>query len=782
MSIASLLLMIRFRFRGLLRAPWRTASRIVLLSAAAGPSIALVLVAAGIARDPLPFADSGSLAVVAALRDGGTTPSYNLTYGDIDRLRASPQIARVAAVQLGERAGRADLFDFRGPEYTVRLTGARVSPAFFEIVGASAARGRVFTDASYAGGEDRAIVLSDRLWRQRFGASDDAVGSLVTLGGVAYSVTGVMAPEFVGTDREPVDVWMAWAPGGKEIRTRAEVCCTAVARMQPGVHFDAAGPALSQGATGKRYIPMPIREHLARQSIDAIALLSATAGLVVLLALVALVHGHMSYAAGASSELAVLSACGVPPRQLWSMLVAEDILLTVAAWPFIVASAAGAMTLVARLAPGVAAAGSTVGVVMLPALAGGCLLSMIASAAGTLVVTRRFARARSVTSLMKPQVSANSRARQVASLAIASTLTVVLVVASVVGASALRLSEERLGFDSSGVTMIDMRLSFERFKAPADVTLFEERAVNALRSVPGVVSAWRSDGVPIAAPGRTRALSNPLSGGRVNLTQYRADPAYFTELRIPLLEGRMFDSGDSGPVALVSKECAATLYGGRALGQMLDLAKPTKIIGVVGNVASRAGNWDHCSVFVPAAQDQTWSVRLLIRTAPGSRVNEEALRGAIALVDPAQPVSRFVDLPAVIGAALAPRRLTAAAVIALTVVAWLVGISWFQGALIKTLAEKRAEMGLRLAIGGTPARVAGAILGNEVRPLALGVLLGLAASVPVSRLTRHLVFQLSAPDVQAIAMTATLGIGTILALCAITVIRMTRREPRTLLY
>lgn len=784
MTMASIVLVGRLRLRGLLRARWRTAARLALIAVAVGPVVALADVSYQLRLGDLPFADPSTLTAVGSVyAKGSGATNFNLTFSDLARVQQDvTALVGGAGVQSLSFVDRADVFDLKGQDFTLRARGARVSPGYFDLVGAAPAAGRVFNAESYRAGDQRAVVLSDSLWNDQFGRAAAAIGAPLVLGGQAYTVIGAMPPAFRGTDLEPADLWIPWVAAAAEVKAPGQVCCTIIARLAPGVSPRDAGARLSQGLANKRLVAVPIREQLSQKPLEALGLLSISAGLVILLAIVALIHSHLAGATASSRDMAILRTHGAPAATLWLGLIVEDWLLSLAAIPL---SAAGAAAVFALVSPLMLDGRSGVDVTFAAAsiVLVSVLLSAVVSAVAAVVAATRVARADNIAALTHRHAdAARPRHERAGSLVVASVLTALLVVSSVVASGVLRLSASHLGFKPGGLSVVDMRLSFDRYKTAADVAQFEAATADAIRRVPGVESVSITGAVPIAAPGRTRVFKNRRSGERVEMTEYRVDSQFFRELRIPIVEGRGFEATEPQPVAVVSRRCAASLEDGHPLQAQLDLTVPTRVVGVAGDIVSRAANWDSCALFVPANQEKTWVVRLLVRSSLAGGAADRSFRRAVASAVADQPVDRVVSLQSVIDEAIAPRRIIAASVGGLAVVAWLVAVIWFQGTLLTAVADRRREIGLRMALGGAAWRVGGRILWAELRPMIFGTAVGVAFSLATARAVRHVLPVLDAPVISIAIWLAVFGLGLIGASCLPIVIRAVSRPPRALLY
>lgn len=508
-------------------------------------------------------------------------------------------------------------------------------------------------------------------------------------------------------------------------------------------------------------------------------LLMVGATVVLVLAAVALIHSRVSQFIKADSDLRIMKAVGATSRVVWLTVATDELLMGLVAQPI----ALGLATVVLVVLQPLVGTGDHIDLrsVLVVTLATGFLMSTVTTLIAGAMVARRFqdqslgiAGAR----IVGTHVGRGWRRR--ASLAVAFATALALVIAGCVAVGLLRLNKLTLGFSPANLVAIDLRLNFTQYKTAADVARFEQEAEDALKRVPDLAHVSVSSGIPVFAPGRTVVMGGGPVEGRLETTEYRVDPGYFHLLHIPIKRGRAFADKEPSAVAIVSEACARRL-GSDAIGATLPLSVPTRIVGIAGDVASRIENWDHCAVYVPLNQETTWTVRLLAEFTGGVPGLEGRLRKALAQVDPSQPVERVAFLDQVVSDALAPRYGTGAAVGALTMIAWLLAAAWCHSLIASSLSERRREIGVRLASGGSRFRVAWAITRSEMTPLAIGGVCGLVAGIPAVSLTRSLDASIGTAATLFVCVVACTAAACASAVGVLAVWRTTAESPRALL-
>jgi hypothetical protein len=738
-------------------------------------SLAGILVAhAAIASRHLPFRAADRLVALGASYEGGPF-QRGLTYGQWERIRTHEgAFTGVAAVQDGRflPAGR---FDLKTAGHALRLRGARVSLAYFQVIGVGAVLGRVFDGAQ---DEDRnAAVISHRLWRAEFGGTPAVLGTTITLGNAPFVVVGVTGPDFSGTDAEPTDVWIPWEFTHEETKVRGQVCCLALGRMNDGRTVSDVSDLLSIGLRNQRLVAKPLRDYLMLDAVDAIRMLRVAVILVFALCAIVLTHDAVSQAVAESHDLSVLRQLGAPASAAAHLLAADAILLTTASiLPTLLVSAVTAETLEPVLGPIDLAALLACSIAALVATcAGSGTISALWLVAGRRRMAGRLSRVRST------RTAGLGRLRRGLSFVVASILVAVLVLATIVTSNALQTTRPNLGFEPSGLLMVDVRLDALQYASAAALARFETNAAAALGTLPGVQQVSVGSAIPVAAPGRTRVISGGDLPGRVQFTEYRVRHDMLALLGIKVVEGRPFIPKEDEAVALVSATCARRLAGqASSLGRVLPLSVPTRVVGVTADLTSRLANWDDCAVFVPDNQERTGLVRFALKVG-AARPSDRLLRDAIHAVAPGQAVDRIVDVERYIDEQLAPRHLIAAVLAALSVVCWIVAFVWFQQATTIALVERRAEIGTRLALGANPSALARTVIRQELGLLVAGVFCGAAASVPLVSVTRYLIYDVSTSEWGRALLFTLIGVTLVGSVCRLAVTRIIRTPPHELL-
>ncbi len=765
----------RVGLRALRARPVVSLLAVATLGLGIGLNVAMFAVLDAVLLAPLPYADAGRLVVVQE-GGAGSLPG-NLGYATFVDLRDRVQAFSSLAAATQSYATLAG--DGRDAE---RASAMRVSASYFDLIGVRPALGRAFGASEDRPGEARRVaVLSDRLWRRRFGGDPGVIGRLIDVSGAPVTVLGVMPAGFEDlVARRLFDDAELWTPLGYD-PSASFACRTcrhlrAFGRLRPGLSEDQAqrdvAAALTQLArehpadydapsarvtTLDDFFLGPVRPALAALSAGvALLLLAACANVANLLLLRASERGH---------ELAVRTALGVTRGRLARQLLTESALLAAAggvagllpAWALLEAIAATGPAQLPRLAS-VALDGRAVA-----AAAGFSALSCMIFGLVPLrhLASQDLGKRLHGASRHTPE----SRAWTLRASLVASNVAMAVVL--LVGAGLLLRSVTGLlavptGFDSARVLTLRVDVSGPRYAddEPAveigRVSRFYEGVLGELRRLPGVVGA-------------SGVSTLPLGGGHDSMTLHRADrpaarpeedpeadrfavlPGFFETLRIPVLRGRGFDAGDAQAaprVAVLNAGAAADLFPGEdPVGREIRLGPPDaearRIVGVVADTRHRGlDSASGYQVYVPAAQ-WAWAestMTLLVRTSGAPGAMAPAVRTVLRETDPAQPVTRVRPYGEIVGASLGLRSFATSLLGAFAASALLLALGGLYGALGVLVRQRRREIGIRMALGAASREIRRMVLRQAFGPVAAGLACGLLAAGAAGRLLSSLLY------------------------------------------
>lgn len=809
------------------------------------------------ARDELglPFLDSIKRDVVFALRQlrkapsftaaailtlaigiGGTTGIFSvldvvairsLSYPDAERLavihegfpRFGPFPASAADAEFWSQHTTSfehialvtpDYMNLTGVGEPERLQVGRVSAGLLPMLGASVANGRLFAETDAQVGADNVIILSDALWRRRFGGDPGVVGRTIVLDGVGHQVVGVLSPGFKAPNVRhlyaipvPEMLIQAWKPLALAQGDRPAIGgynYPAVARLRPGVSLqraqedlDSAQAELVRAVPGKGELYaliMPLQAQLASRSRPTLMLLFAATAAVLLIGCVNTTNLLSARMLARRREIAVRTAIGAGRWRLMRQILVENLVLGFAGGVagFIVASLV--VRLIVSLAPSDVprldeVALDSRALFFAAVVSVGCGLLIGAPSAWRLG-------AGNLQSWLGRRGDDGAPARRsysmlvVAEIALcAASVGVTLLLAQ----SFLGLSAVEKGFDAAQMLTAGVNLSGERYGSAPQQSAFFDSVLDDLRAAPGVTGVAVSTQLPLTGTGSLSAMSvdgttvPAIERPSADVRSVSAD--YFRVLRVPLLRGRLFDMRDRDrPVAVLSQELAARGWPGEdPLGRRFRFgvnpsAQVYEVIGIVGDVRGTTLDQPMTpTAYVPFPQRMRGIATLIVKTDRDPSRLAAAVRQALRSRDSDLPLPSFRTMEDVVSGSLDARRFQLSVVAVFASLAVLLAAIGVYGVMAYSVAQRRVELGVRLALGAAPRSVLMLVLGRAVR-LGVG---GVALAVPLAWLAgsalRSFLYGVTPLDPQAFAVTALVMFSVAVGAAALPAIRASRLDP-----
>jgi putative ABC transport system permease protein len=772
--------------RALRKSPGFTAVAVATLALGIGANTAMFSVVNAVLLRPLPFKGSDRLVTIWASlprRHRDQLPTSLLDYFDWRRqATAFTSLAAFTDLTLDlSRAGE--------PE---RLAGFEISADLFPTLGVAPALGRNFRPDEDRRGGPRVVILGHRLWRQRFAADPGILGQGVTLDGRRYTVVGVMPAGFeFPIQAEPGQLFiplqqdefaLMWRRDGREVYT--------LARLRPGVAVARAQAEMEtitrrlesqypETNAGFRATVLPWREQLAGKSRRALLVLLGGVGFLLLIACANLANLFLTRSAARRRELAIRAALGAGRLRLVRQLLAETMLVAVSGGAAGVLLAAAGVRLAAGWLPvdipRLGESGVDLGVLLFAAalsLATGLLFGLqpaLRAARPVLADTLHDA----------ARGSAGARQRSAQKLLVSAEVALALVLTT--GAGLLLRSFSHLlavepGFRPARLLAVPIDLARERYPRREQQRVFVARLLERARQLPGASGAAVVFPLPLASRVAfpLEIVGRPPAPGERPGAFFRAvSPGYFATMGIPVVAGRDFSGRDrngAAPVAVVNRTLARRYWPGRSpLGERLTITDVVhdhqrivaEIVGVVGDV--RHAGLDAPpgpEMYLPFDQCPFLWMHLVVHTAIPPSALAGAVAGQVRAIDPETPVGAVATLDEMLARSLAPRRfqsllLGAFALLAVALTA--VGI-W--GVASYSVAQRRREMGIRLALGARPGDLLWLVLSEGGRLGLAGAAVGVAGALGLTRLLRGLLFGVSPTD----PVTFAAGVALVLAL------------------
>jgi len=794
---------LRYATRTLARSPGFTVTAILVSALGVGATTATFSITDHVLIRPLPFSEPDRL---VKLWEDQSAQGYSRTelspanYRDWKRLSSSFEA-------MGAYRGlSANLLGEGDPE---RLDGASVTADVLSLLGARPARGRAFTAADDQEGAPGTLLLSDGLWRRRFGADPGAVGRKVILDGAPYTITGVMPHDFHFPSRD-AQLWTAMRFAAQDFADRNDRYLYGVARLKRGVSLDQARADMRRvAALLQREYPkenaqtrgatiIRLCDEVSRQARLLLAALFGAALCVLLIACTNLASLLLARALFRRRELAVRTALGAGRERLVRQQLTESLLLAACGGALGVALAAAATPLVARLVP------NSLPIAQTPTLD---VRVLIFAALATGLTGIGFGVVPALRASGDPDASGlreGSRAgvgghkEKVRSVLVVAevTISVVLLVSSGLLIRALwRLHDVDPGFRTEGVLTLRTALPLPKYEKTDRRTHFYAQVLGDVRELPGVSNAAYISFLPMATRGMIFSVEvpgQPAAPSEASTASLRfVTPGFFAALGIPMRRGRDVsesDTRDSPFVAVVSESFVRRYWPAQdPLGRRFQVASQGRsVVGVVGDVRVRGlETTSEPQVYLPYQQVADRSLigyipkALVVRSSmePGALL--PALRGAVARADPEQPVSDVRTLSEIVDAETAPRSVQVRVLGSFAAVAVLLAGIGIHGLLAFAVSSRAQEIGVRVALGARPADVLALILREGLLLAAAGTVLGVALAYAAGRALEALLAGVSPRDAATFSAAVALAVVTTLAGSLLPALRAVRVDPLT---
>jgi len=759
------------------RAPGFTALVLLTLTLGIGANTAVFSILNGVLLQPLPYRNSNRLVAIwdRQIHEKGVSKLFDL-YSDYENWKAnSRQFEDIAAVTWAGQASPVKILTGQGPARSV--FALPVTANFFDFLGVPALRGRTFTSADDRGACK--VVLAYRFWQTAFGALDSAIGSPIRLSDQVCTITGVMPPTFAFLPPgAPVTMWTI-VP---KPRDPEDFSVAVFGRLRPQVSLASAQAEISllhhqlhkHDRWGARMEPVLYNLHeeftwlTGRNLRLSLYVLFAAVSFVLLICCVNVANLLLGRAVGREREMAIRAALGSGRARLLRQLLTESLLLSIAA------SATGAILAAAivryfqrarpiALPPGVTLQLSA------PVLAFAILLSIVTCLLFGLLPAWRASRA-DLQSLLKAgggrsssQGAGQQRFGKRLMTAEVALTAVLLSGAGLLIQTVQRFASAPLGFEPNGLVTTHIALPPGGYATPDRRRQFCDRLQTQLASIPGISSVAFSSSRPIDGGGVVNVIMveghpEPRIDHPADTFSHTVSPDYFSVLKIPLKSGRFFDRRDSGAAepAVIINETVAREYlpGENPIGKHIRIfdeserdAPWLRVVGVVGNekhttVYQEMAWADPPLIYRPLAQDPLNSANVLARTAAGADPNKlsTAVQKAIAALDPNIPADPLLPVTELESEATAYPRFRATLLTAFAVLALLLATIGLFGVLSHSVAQRRREIGVRMALGAEKRTVVLMILKEGLALTGTGILLGIAASWGLDRYLSALLY------------------------------------------
>jgi predicted permease len=798
---------IRYAFRTLGKQPLFTLVAVLTLTLGIGANTAIFSLLYQLLLKPLPYPAADRLVFVWNTYPLMGLPQAAVSIPDyIDRKTQAPAVEDATLFTMRS----VNLAEGGQPE---QIRALAVTPSFFSTLQRQPLLGRGFNEDEAQPGADRYVILTYALWQSRFGGDRTIVGKDIRLNGEGHRVVGVLPADFRLMSRDTgLLLPFAFTPQQMSDQGRGNEFSQMIARLKPGATIEQFNAQMKTivdhnlerlpqrqafaRSSGFGGYAVDIREQLVGEARTPLYALQGVVVAVLLIACANVANLLLMRATGRYRELAIRTTLGAGHWRLVRQMITEGVVLSALgavgglALGFIGYRAL--VTLASTQMPNLADT-TLHPAVLLFTLTLAILTGLVFGVVPALSVIRG-----NTTTLLKDDSARGSASRTTAwmraSLVVVETALALMLL---VGAGLLiksfgRLTDVDPGFSSDNVLTSQISLPASRYADAPARTAFWNRLLEKARAIPGVTAAGLTSNVP---------FNGSVSSGSYSIVGYTPGPTeaaphgrievvggdYFLAMQIPLLEGRVFNEGDtaeSAPVVVIDQYLANRYFPKRSpVGQLIQRGGPQNprytIVGVVGTINSIDLGQPVIKerIYFAAAQQSRPSMALVLKTGLDPTTLVAQVRAAVQSLDPEQPIADVRTMDQWIGRSLEGRRAPMMLFALFGVVALVLSAVGIYGVLAFNVAQRVREFGIRQALGADSRSILSLVLRQGVQMAGVGLVLGLAASYGLTRYLQTLLFTVQARDWTVFSAVAVLLLGIAILACYLPARRATRIDP-----
>jgi predicted permease len=762
---------VRYGLRNLRRNPGFAVVVILTMALGIGANTAIFSVVNGVLLRPLPHRDGDRLVVLRQQRPLANVTNMGFSHKELMDYRAGAKSLE-AVVEFHDM-----WFILLGRPEPERVATGVVSANFFDVLGVQPLYGRGFLASDESHGAEAVLVLSHNYWKRSFGGDPSVVGKVFQMNDRPHQVVGVLPP--VPQYPLEVDVYMPttacpFRSSPQMIEARDGRMMQAFARLRPGVTLDKARADLSVVAAGMQqsypdFYPATqgfavaaasLQDEMTRSFRTTLFVLLGTAGFVLLIVCASVANLMLARMVRRERELAVRTALGASRMRLLRQLLTESVLLAVVGGVIGLALAGWGVDLLVAYAERFTSRAGEVSIdrtVLLYTLgvsiATGLVFGSVPALAGRLTIS--------------PSLRDGARSTH-ATQGVRSALIVAQVAMSfmlLIGAgltlrSLLELHRVDPGFSTDDILTLRVDLNFSKYDDPFGKRMpFWERLETEFRSLPGAVLVAGAGTFPLNEQGPfSQAIliegrELPGDAPRPRVDARTITPDYFKTLRQPLLAGRFFTRADRGrdnPVVIINRTMARHYWAGdNPVGRRISGNNGrtwATIVGVVADTRQQLNTPPADEVYLPMFQSGQLTSNWLIQSSVEPAAMARQVREAVRAIDAEQPVDHFRTLAEVRASSLQPPRLTASLIGLFAVLALVITAIGIAGVVAFSVNQRTQEFGVRMALGAPRASVLTLVLKQGLVLVLIGLAIGMAGALVLTRLIATLLFGVAPTD------------------------------------
>jgi predicted permease len=795
-----------FGVRTLRKNPGFAIVAVLTLALGIGANTAIFSVVQGVVLAPLPYPQPDRLAMVMESRPG--LNQTGISYPDFqDWQHSSRSFAQMAA--LTSRS-----YDLTAPGTSQHLDGMEVTSGFFATLGVKLVRGQEFSPSEDRPHGAKTVVISDRLWRDRFASNLEVLGKTLTLDGADYTIIGIVPPKFrIWSD---IDVYTSLAQDEPLLyNDRTIHSIVSIARMKPNVSMgQAQGELATVQANLDRLYPAadrnlginiePFKQSLVGDTGETLLLLLGAVGIVLLIACTNVANLTLARSAARTREFAIRSALGASRVRMVRQVLTESALLAITGGLLgLIFAVLGIRLLLAKF-PDVLPRSENIHLdipVLLftfgISLVVGILFGLAPALDGSRVDVQGSLKAGE-----RGSTRAHPRAQSILVI-IQMALTVVLLVGSgLLLRTIVQLWSVNPGFDRQNVITFKVGLSPSLTKTASATRTAYRQLLGRIRDIPGVQAVDFTNIVPLSEDNNTGpfwvgAQQSTAMQDAPHALYFETGPEYLQALHIPLLRGRFFtsaDDSDSEPVVVIDSGLAHTYFPDKdPVGRLITVAhwRTARVIGVVGHVKHWGlgdnGTRSPSQIYISFYQlSDEWvptfarDLSVAIRTPLDAAVIMPAIKNVVYGTGKDQPVYDVQTMQQIAADSMASQRLSMILLGAFAALALMLASVGIYGVVSYSVSQRIQEIGIRMAVGADRYHVLKMIIGQGLRLAITGLVLGAGAALLLARLLSafsRLLYGVRAQDPVTFLAVSSVLVGVSLLACYFPAYRASRVNP-----
>jgi len=795
---------LRYGLRSMMKTPAFFAVAVATLALGIGANTAMFSVVNAVLLRPLPYQEPDRLVFLREINPllggdqlGVSWPNFK------DWREASRSFESLAAIYTTQ----ATISDERTPE-AERVPVALVSAELFGLLRVRPALGREFLPEEDRPGAANVAIVSDGLWKRRFGERPGTVGESIEVSGTRCAIVGVMPAGFTFL-QDDIQVWAPLGPITPQLDNRSVHVLAAVGRLaggttiaQAALEIDAIAAGIQEQRPGEDpghgALVEPLHGRVVSGIRPALLVLTGAVGFVLLIACGNIANLLLARTASRRREIAIRAALGAGRGRILRQMLTESVLLSAFGGAMGLILALWGTDLLAGSLPDFIPRRETIsvdGAVLLFTMLISLLTGLLFGLAPALDACRfDLSGAMRKGAAIGGTLSSRGGLRSAMVIAQVALSLVLLAGAGVMIRSYWRLQNVDPGFDTSGLLILKVSLPTQKYDDAAKVIGFYRDLQHSLEMVPGVTAASAVSSLPISGgdgQGDLTVEGRPFPPGEAPGASFRrVMPSYFKVMGIPLLRGREFDDRDGGgnadqpKVVIINESMARRFWPGEdPTGRRIKVGPADgepwlTIVGVVGDVLNVGLDAQPgFATYEPHAQRPWSTMTLALRTANDPLSLAAAAREVIRRAEPAAPVFGITTMEGRISESLALRRFNTGMMRLFSAVALLLAAIGIYGVLAYSVSRRAGEFGIRMALGASGRDLLRLVICQGMTLAMIGVAIGLAAAFALTRLLSTLLFEVSATDPATFAAVALIMTIVALASCYIPARRATRVDP-----